>query len=351
MVWSVIIRSNFYPINGNLLLISPKKILVASVAVAAPLLLMLLVAQVRFDGAEAGRRLVDWTRETQQRVLRLDGGAHLALFPRPALVLERGTLSGHRGAEAFAAFDEARLNLDWGFLLGGPPQVTGIVLRGLRADLAGAGTFDGTAKSGPLPFAVGTIGVERADLQFGAAGPVLHVERAQARLVDGALDVEGSGAGWGLSDLAVRLQSAPAGEARNLALGVTGLHGREKFDLRLAVGALRQGAQGFAAEEINLVAQLSRDNESFDVALRVPELAGGLESAQAGKATLSVNQIWKNGRLTLTYSGAASLGLTGAWLDWPAARLEVNLLEGGQKELFNTWQGATRFEVASARAE
>lgn len=330
------------------MLISPKKILVASIAVVAPLLLVLLVAWARFDGADAGQRLVVWTLEKHQRVLHLDGPAYLALFPRPALVLGRGRLSGRGAAMEFAAFDEARLNLAWGMLLGGSPRVTGVVLRGLRADLAGAGIFEG-GDSSPVPFAVETLEVAGAELRFGADAPVLHLERVQARLANGALDAEGRGTGLGLSDLASRLQSAPLGQGRNLALGVTGLHGAEKFDLRLAVGALRTAPQGLAAEDLNLVAQLSHGDDSFDVALRVPLLAGSLRTAQADKAVLSVNQIWKDGRLTRTYGGAASLSLAGGWIDWPAARLEVNLLEAGRKELFNTWHGATRFDATSAR--
>lgn len=332
------------------MLVPPKKILVPLAAVAALCLLALFAAWARFDGAGFGRGLADWAQEKEQRVLRLESVPYLALFPRPAVVLGRGTLSGRGGTAEFAAFDEARLNLSWDSLLGGPaPRITGAVLRGLRADAAAAGTFGGL-EGAPLRFEGGEIVLERAELRFGAAaGGALHLDRASVRIGGGAVDAEGHGAGLGLSDLALRLESAPAGEARNLALVLTGRHGAEKFDLRLAAGALRRQPEGFAAEDVNLVVQLARGDEGFDVALRAPALAGGLEAARAEQAVLAANHAWKNGRLTLNYGGAARLGLTGGWLEWPAARFEVNLFEAGRGELSSVWNGATRFEAASAR--
>jgi len=306
-----------------------KKILVVSAAVACLYLLLLLVAWGRFDGADVGQRLTAWLAEKPRCVLHLEETPRLALFPRPAVVLARSTLSGRDGKVAFASFTEARLNLAWGALLGGAPRVTGMVLHGVRADLGGAGVFNGGA----------------------ANGNVLHLERAVLNIAGSAVDGEGSGSGLGLSDLRWRLQSAPAGQAHSLALGLNGLHGTEKFDLRLAIGALRQVPQGFAAEDVSLVAQWGHDAASFDVALRIPALAGDVATAQAEQAVLSVNHLWPSGRLTLTYSGAARLGVAGAWLAWPAARLEVNLLDGAKGELTHTWNGATRFEAAQARPQ
>ncbi len=332
------------------MLVPSKKILALLAAVAALCLLALLVAWMRFDGAGFGRSLAAWAQEKEQRVLRLEGVPYLALFPRPAVVLGRGALSGRGGAAEFAAFDEARLNLSWVSLLGGAaPRMTGAVLRGLRADVAAAGTFGGL-EGAPLQFEAGEISLERAELRFGAAaGEPLHLDQASVRIDGGAVDAEGRGAGLGLSDLALRLESAPAGKARNLALVLTGRRGAEKFDLRLAVGTLRRQPEGFAAEDINLVVQLARGDDGFDVALRMPALAGGLETARAERAALAANHAWKNGRLTLNYGGAASLGLAGGWLEWPDARLEVNLYEAGKGELSSKWNGATRFEAASAR--
>ncbi len=326
----------------------PKRILTLSAAVAALFLLASLAVWARFDSADFGRRIVAWTQEKEQRELRLDGGVRLALFPRPALVLERGVLSGRGGAVEFAAFDQARLNLAWSALLGGPLRVTSVALRGLRAEVAAAGSFAGGAESDPLQFAIGELRLERADLRFGPADDSqLHLDRALARFDGGALDIEGSGAGLGLRELELRVQSAPAGNARNLALALNGLRGAEKFDLRLTAGALRSQPEGYGAEDVNLVLQLVRGDDSFDVALRITALAGSLETANAQKAVLAVNRGWKNGRLTLTYNGAASLGLAGNWLEWPAVRLEVNLLEAGKSELSRVWNGTTRFEAAA----
>lgn len=328
----------------------PKKALYPVAAVAALLAVVLSIVMARFDGAEVERSLARLAEENGQRVLRLEGGARLALFPRPAVVLERGTLSGPGGATAFAAFDEARLNLAWGGLLGGRQRVTGVVLRGLRAEVAAAGAIADVLESGPLSFEIGDVSLERADLRFGPADDgLLHLDRGLLRFAGGAVDVEGSGAGLGLRDLALRVQSAPAGNARNLALVINGLYGAEKFDLRVTAGVLRRQPEGFAAEDVNLVMQLTRGDDGFDVALRTPSLAGGLETARAGKAVLAVTHAWKNGRLTLNYGGAASLGLAGGWLEWPEARLDVNLYEAGKGELTSGWNGATRFEAEAAR--
>jgi len=328
----------------------PKKVLSLIAAVVVLAAAALFVIQARFDGAEVERSLARLAEENGQRSLRLEGGARLALFPRPAVVLERGTLSGPGGAMAFAAFDEVRLNLAWGGLLGGPQRVTGIVLRGLRAEVAAAGSFPGAVENGPLLFDVNEVSLESADLRFGPADDgLLHLDRARVHFDGDAVDVEGSGAGLGLRDLALRMQSAPAGNVRNLAFVINGLYGAEKFDLRLTAGALRRQPEGFNAEDVNLVMQLSSGDDGFDVALRIPTLAGGLETARAEQAVLAVTHAWKNGRLTLNYGGAASLGLAGGWLEWPDVRLEVNLYEAGKGELSSKWNGATRFEVASAR--
>lgn len=328
----------------------PKKALSLIAAVVVLAAAALFVIQARFDGAEVERSLARLAEENGQRSLRLEGGARLALFPRPAVVLERGTLSGPGGAMAFAAFDEARLNLAWGGLLGGPQRVTGVVLRGLRAEVAAAGAFAGAVEGGTLLLDINEISLENAVLRFGPTDDsLLHLDRALVRFDGGAIDVEGSGTGLGLRDLALRVQSAPAGNARNLAFVINGLHGAEKFDLRLTAGALRRQPEGYAAEDVNLVMQLSSGDDGFDVALRMPALDGGLETARAEKAVLAVNHAWKNGRLTLNYSGAASLGLAGGWVEWPDARLEVNLYEAGKGELTSKWNGATRFEAAAAR--
>jgi hypothetical protein len=330
--------------------VSPKKIFSMIAAAVALVVVLLSVILSRFDAAEVERSLARLAEENDQRVLRLEGGARLALFPRPAVVLERGTLSGPGGAMAFAAFDEARLNLAWSGLLGGPQRVTGVVLRGLRAEVAAAGAIAGTLESGPLHFEIGEVALESADLRFGPADDnLLHLDRAVVRFDGAAVDAEGSGAGLGLKDLALRVQSAPAGNARNLAFVINGLYGAEKFDLRLTAGALRRQPEGFNAEDVNLVMQLWRDDDGFDVALRTPSLAGGLETARAEQAVLAVTHAWKNGRLTLNYGGAASLGLAGGWLEWPDVRLEVNLYEAGKGELTSRWGGATRFEAATAR--
>lgn len=327
-----------------------KKILIPIVAVAVLAAAALFAIQARFDGAEIERGLAHLAKENGGRILRFEGGARLSLFPRPAVVLERGTLSGPGGAAAFAAFDEVRLNLAWSGLLGGPQRVTGVVLRGLRAEVDVAGSFAIPSESIPQLSDIREIALERADLRFGPGDDrLLRLDRALLHFDGGAVDMEGSGAGLGLRDLALRLQSAPAGDAHNLAFVINGLHGAEKFDLRVTAGALRRQPEGFAAEDINLVMQLTRGDDGFDVALRAPSLAGGLEAARAEKAVLAVNHSWKNGRLTLNYGGAASLGLAGGWLEWPEARLDVNLYEAGKGELSSGWNGATRFEAATAR--
>lgn len=327
-----------------------KKILIPIVAVAVLAAAALLAIQARFDGTEIERGLARLAKENGGRILRFEGGARLSLFPRPAVVLERGTLSGPGGTMAFAAFDQVRLNLAWSSLLGGHRRVTGAVVRGLHAEVPAAGIFAATGESGPLSFEIGEIGLERAELRFGASDDsLLRLDRAVLRFAGGEADIEGSGAGLGLRDLALRMQSAPAGNGRNLALVINGLHGAEKFDLRVTAGTLRWQPEGFDAEDVNLVMQLTRGDDGFDVALRAPSLAGGLEAARAGKAVLAVNHSWKNGRLTLNYGGAASLGLAGGWLEWPEARLDVNLYEAGKGELTSAWNGATRFEAAAAR--
>lgn len=132
-----------------------------------------------------------------------------------------------------------------------------------------------------------------------------HQDRYRIRIDNGEVDAEGHGGAPGLSDLALRLQSAQTGDSRNLVLRVNGLHGTEKFDLRLAVGTLRLAPQGVSADGINLVAQLTYGDDNSDVA--------------------------------------------GGWIDLPPDRLEVNLLETGQGEVLSTWNGATHFEAASAR--
>jgi len=329
----------------------PKRILLLFAVVALLVVATFSFIQSRFDSGGFERGLVRLAQENGRRDLRLDGGARLALFPRPAVVLARGSLSGPGGALAFASFDEARLNLAWGSLLGGGPlRVTGVVLRGLRAEVAAAGSFGVAEGDGPLHFEIGELSLERADLRFGPADDsLLHLERALVRFDGNAVDIQGNGSGLGLANLAVSLQSAPTENARNLALVLNGLYGTEKFDLRLTAGALRRQPEGFQAEDINLVVQLAHDDDGFDVALRMPALAGGLETARADKATLAVNHSWKNGRLTLAYGGAASLGLAGGRLDWSNARFEVNLLEAGKGELSRVWNGATRFEAAAAR--
>lgn len=329
----------------------PKKILPLFAAAALLVVATFSLIQSRFDSDGFERSLVRLAQENGRRDLRLDGGTRLALFPRPAVVLERGSLSGPGGTLAFASFDEARFNLAWGSLLGGAPlRVTGIALRGLRAEVAAAGTFDVVEGDGPLHFEIGEISLERADLRFGPAeDSLLHLERALVRFDGNAVDIQGNGIGLGLTNLGVSLQSAPTENARKLALVINGLYGMEKFDLRLTAGALRRQPEGFNAEDINLVVQLAHEDDGFDVALRIPALSGGLETARAEKATLAVNHAWKNGRLTLTYGGAASLGLAGGRLDWPNARFEVNLLEAGKGELSRVWDGTTRFEAAAAR--
>lgn len=310
----------------------------------------LAIIQSRFDAASVEQSLVRLAQENGQLTLRLDGGVRLAVLPRPALVLARGTLSGSGGVTPFATFDEARLNLPWRFLTGGPLRVTGAELRGLSADVAASGSFDVRSESGPVQFGITEVHLEQAALRFGAGdGKVLKLERAVARIEGDALDMEGTGSGLGLSDLAVRMQSAPQGSARDLALAINGMHGTERFNLRLTVGKWQRQFDSYMLQDLNLVAQFANGDDGYDVALRVPALAGGAQAAQAEKATLAATQSWKHGRLTLTYGGAARINLADGWLEWPAAKLEVNLLEGGRSELSNVWNGATRFDATKTR--
>lgn len=284
----------------------PKKILFLSAALA---LLIAAIGVQRFDADAYARRFVALAQEQAQLDVRLQDAARLQLFPRPAVVLGRGSLSGHGVS---AAFDELRLNLAWWPLPSGANEATpGLLVRGL--DAAGG----------------------------------LHFDEVQARFDGNGVDVEGNGHGLGLANLSVSLQSAPQGAARNLALAVRGERGAERFDLRLVAERVQLAQERYAAENVILVAQFVRDDNSLDAVLKLPKVAGGYRAAPADQAALSVTHAWKNARLTAGYSGAASLDLIGGELAWPAAKLAVELHQAGQATVETAWHGATRYTVAA----
>lgn len=308
----------------------------------------LAIAWYHLDAEALTRRLVRHAQEKAGLQLHLETVPRLALFPRPAVMLGRGALRGGDGAELLA-FDGLAFDFSWLPLPGGGmPRITGVEVDGLRGSAAGLFALSALAQSDAVRLDLEDIRLRRAELRLASRGGLPHVLRldeARARIEKGAVDWRGNGSGLGISGLAFTLQSKLRGETRDLALAVKGMRDTEKFDLRLVADALRMTADAFSAENAIIAATFTQDETGRDIALEIPVLSGPYGGAQAEASTLAVTHAWKDGRLTLTYSGAARLDIAAGQMAWPATDLAVSLYLRGAGEREGRWSGASRFDA------
>lgn len=308
----------------------------------------LAFAWYRLDAEALTRHLLRHIQEKAGLQLHLETAPRLALFPRPAVTLGRGALRGGDGAELLA-FDELAFDFSWLPLPGGGlPRITGVEVDGLRGSAAGLFALSALAQNDAVRLDLEDIRLRRAELQLASRGGlpyVLRLNEARARIEEGAVDWRGNGSGLGISGLAFTLQSKPRGEARDLALAVKGMRDTEKLDLRLVADALRLTPDAFSAENAILAATFTQDETGRDIALEIPALSGPYGNAQAEVSTLAVTHAWKNGRLTMTYRGAARLDIAAGQMAWPATELAVNLYLRGAGEREGHWSGTSLFDA------
>lgn len=328
-------------------------------AVACAILLPAGSVALRFYPADFARQL-----ENRQRALRLEGAARLTFFPGLGVELGKCALVGRGSDKPFATLDNLRLELAWlPLLVRGEVVVTGLRLRGLRADLLRS--RDGTTNFGDVlagydtrwpRFELAGMKIEQAEIRFRdeIAGQTyaLHVDSGQALVSSSGIDLEAHGSGFGLSELVVSMQFARPAEkyANTLALALNGKRGADNFDLRLVAANLHGGAEKFSAEKISLVAQLGHGDDSLDAALDLPAVAGSFDTAHATAAMLEINRSWKGGAQSNKHSGAADLSLAKGWLEWPAAQTEVRLRDWNKPEVASVRHGAARFDAATFTA-
>lgn len=324
-----------------------KKILSPLAAIILLGALSLAVAWLRLDADALARDVARHVQEKNGLQLQLEAAPRFALLPGPAISLGRGALRGGDGAELLA-FEELRVDFSWLPLPGsGPPRVTGIEADGLRSGAAGLFALSRLAQNDAVPLPE-ELRLRRAELHWAshAGRPlVLRLDEARARIAGDAVDWRGSGNGLGISGLSFTLQSTLKGETRDLALAVKGMRDTEKFDLRLVAETLRLAPDIFSAGNVTLAATFTQDETGRDVALEIPSLSGHYGDAQVQGATLAATHAWKDGRLTLTYSGAASLDLATGQMAWPTTDLAVSLYLRGAGEREGHWSGASRFDA------
>lgn len=325
-----------------------KKILILLTGIVLLGVLSLASAWHRLDPEALTRHLVRHAQEKNGLQLQLEAAPRFALLPGPSVSLGRGALRGGDGAELLA-FEELRVDFSWLPLPGfGNPRVTGLEADGLRSGAAGLFALSRLAQSEAVPLELEELHLRRAELHWASHGGrplVLRLDEARARIAGNAVDWRGSGNGLGISGLSFTLQSTLKGETRDLALAVKGMRDTEKFDLRLVAETLRLAPDTFSAGNVTLAATFTQDETGRDVALEIPSLSGHYGDAQVQGATLAATHAWKDGRLTLTYSGAANLDLAAGQMAWPATDLAVSLYLRGAGEREGHWSGASRFDA------
>jgi hypothetical protein len=325
-----------------------KRILFLLAAIILLGALSLAFAWSRLDVEALARDVARHVQEKTGLQLQLDAPTRVALLPRPSVTLGRGALRGNDGAQLLT-FEALGVDFSWLPLPGfGSPRITGIEADGLRGDAAGLFALSALAQNAAVRLDLDDIRLRRAELHFASrAGQphALHLDEARARIAGGAIDWRGSGSGLGIDGLAFTLQSTPRGAARDLALAVKGMHGTEKFDLRLVADALQLTPDSFSLSNATLAATFTQDEAGRDVAVEIPLLRGPYGAAQAEGGTLAVTHAWKGGRLTLTYSGAASLDIATGQMAWPMTDLLVSLYVRGAEEREGRWSGASRFDA------
>lgn len=324
-----------------------KKILILLTGIALLGVLSLASAWHRLDPEALTRHLVRHAQEKNGLQLQLEAVPRFALLPSPSVSLGRGALRGSDGAQLLT-FEELRVDFSWLPLPGfGNPRVTGLEADGLRSGAAGLFALSRLAQNDAVPLPK-KLRLRRAELHWASRGGrplVLRLDEARARIAGNAVDWRGSGNGLGISGLSFTLQSTLKGETRDLALAVKGMRDTEKFDLRLVAETLRLAPDTFSAGNVTLAATFTQDETGRDVALEIPSLSGHYGDAQVQGATLAATHAWKDGRLTLTYSGAASLDLATGQMAWPATDLAVSLYLRGAGEREGHWSGASRFDA------
>lgn len=324
-----------------------KKILSPLAAIILLGALSLAVAWSRLDADALARDVARHIQEKNGLQLQLEAVPRFALLPSPSVSLGRGALRGSDGAQ-FLTFEELSVDFSWLPLPGfGNPRMTGIETDGLRSGAAGLFALSRLAQSDAVPLPK-KLRLRRAELHWASRGGrplVLRLDEARARIAGNAVDWRGSGNGLGISGLSFTLQSTLKGETRDLALAVKGMRDTEKFDLRLVAETLRLAPDTFSAGNVTLAATFTQDETGRDVALEIPSLSGHYGGAQVQGATLAATHAWKDGRLTLTYRGAASLDVAAGQMAWPATDLAVSLYLRGAGEREGHWSGASRFDA------
>ena len=325
-----------------------KKILSPLAAIILLGALSLAVAWSRLDADALARDVARHIQEKNGLQLQLEAVPRFALLPSPSVSLGRGALRGSDGAQLLT-FEELSVDFSWLPLPGfGNPRVTGLEADGLRSGAEGLFALSRLAQNDAAPLEPEELRLLRAELHWASRGGrrlVLRLDEARARIAGDAVDWRGSGNGLGISGLSFTLQSTLKGETRDLALAVKGMRDTEKFDLRLVAETLRLAPDTFSAGNVTLAATFTQDETGRDVALDIPSLSGHYGDAQTQGATLAATHAWKDGRLTLTYRGAASLDVAAGQMAWPATDLAVSLYLRGAGEREGHWSGVSRFDA------
>ncbi|MDQ8024241.1 MAG: AsmA family protein [Moraxellaceae bacterium] len=259
---------------------------------------MILVLWAGFDGRKLRTDLVEHVRTHYQRTLRLDGPVRLSIWPRPALVTGRMSLSEPGREDVFAAVQSARFPIALWPPLGDQHSIVGANLEGLELRLRRQAAGDWNFKDlldttdAPLGWGLERVRVARGRIVLRDDASKRQIEFGDLRLLtdsllpgtggrinaSGQVFEEGSATQAQLQISAGYQIGAALSEARSTAVSlritgqVLGLEGAEGL---LSLDSLAWQAQGDTGDLANARGSLrgALGTRSADFRMALPKLS------------------------------------------------------------------------------
>lgn len=302
-----------------------------------------------FNPNDYKAQIIQTVKDSKHRTLHLDGDIKLSFFPSIGANLGKVSLSEFNSDQTFASVNAARVSLALMPLLSKQVVVNEVLVSGLTATLIkhkdGTSNIDDLLSkdskpadsSQPVKFDIASVSIEKTSLTYrdegsGAQYVIKDLNLSTGRIANAVpgkiklsvgvqgnqpkldvtaqlattltfdldkqkyqlsdMDLQVNGSALDISDLKLKASgdasaslSAQEFGASKFALNVTGLKGKDAFDVTLDAPALGMTHDKFSGDKLKLNATLG----DIVAALSLPDIAGNAQSFKVSALTLDVN--------------------------------------------------------------